>query len=352
MIYYNKADCYAVGLVGKPTISGWGGFEMSVMYHKFAHDGRGVVTLAVVVESFKLSDLLNKVSGVDISLVPLLGTVTIPKISVFTSTEALQRNLLPDLTTLDLLPVSKGVTLVAEIELKSGEPTQFHIHLTADGATFQPVDNTAKLKLSTIAEALLAGVAIDSLPLPPGFSSPLDLEITDINYDHSTKQITATVSVGGTVELIPNVLRVENPSLQVEATQGGETVLKGSGSWSIGSTDFPLSVTPVSDNGKTCFVITGEGDELRVGEMITKFAAAFVPGHLDKLGITGFLIRNPKVEIPIGAGASGFDIYLSGEPVIGSFSGVTINTLVSRSDGAIQTWSLVWTLQIQILRVW
>lgn len=338
MIKYDKAKGYVVGLKGRPTIEGWGGFQMTVILHKYANTGQSVVTMALSVDSFKLSDLIKKLSGVDISSIPVLGTLTIPTIGVVVSTGTVTTNFLPQLVGVVLNPIPLGVTLVTKITLKSGEnPLLFHIHLSADNATFEIGDASVKLTLATLVDTLIPGVSASALTLPPGFPNPVTVSVNKFSYNHGTKQLTVTMSLGGSIDLIPGHLAVHDPTLKVEATQGGDTRVESSATWSIGSVRFFLHITPVTTNGNEGFLVTGVGGNLRIGEMVTTFGAQFIPGELDvmldKAGVKDFLIRQPKVQIPVGAGAQGLNLFLSGTPVIGSFSGVTMNTVVASNGG-------------------
>lgn len=336
ILHYNKEDGYAVGVTGRPTIEDWSNFSMSVIYHKYAKTGRGVVTLAADVESFMVSDLIRKLSGFDITMVPVLGKFTIPKTKVIFSTGVVDNNFLPELIGDEPDPIQKGVNLVARARLHSSqEPTVFHIHLTAGGPTLGKGNNDA-----LVDSPVEHGNNFDSfLPLH-GLPRPLDVSSNDCKYTNYTRRkLTATVNIRGTIELIPRHLRVRDLILKVEATPDRVTILEGTANWFIGSEPFPLNITPVTTNDKKGFLITGKGQKLSIADMVSAFGAQFIPTALeimlDKAGVKDFLIRRPKVQIPIGSGARDFDLYFTGEPVIrGLPDGVAIDVVVSSNAGA------------------
>lgn len=346
-VVHSTEKGYAVALSGQPTISGWGSFKMHVMHHQYEGTREGVVTIATVFDSFKLSDLIKRLTGIDMSNVPVLGSITIPKIGLVISTGDVNPNLVPDVIGKDsvlthALPFPGGVSVVAEITLKRGQaPILFLIRLTKDSATFEKIDKSGSLTLGVVVDILTPGVNIASLSLPPGVRNILAVPVTEFSYDHSKRQLAVTLELGGTLEIIPNLLRVDNPKLAINSTltSAGTTTVEGSGLWSVGPASFPLYIHPVTKNGQKGFLIKGKGKELRVGEIVSKFNSQFLPGPLssllDRAGLRDFKIRNPMVQVPIGAGAQGQQLFLSGEPVIGDFSGVTVNVAAVKQSGGV-----------------
>ena len=347
VVRYQAEKGYAVALSGRPTITGWGGFTMHVIFHQYEGDNgnEGVVTLAIELDRLKVSDVIARIIGVNISAVPVLGSVTSPKTGLVISTGQVHQNLLPGLIGSDSIlnhaqPFPKGVSLVAQIALKQDvAPVVFLIRLTENSVTFEKIDKSGSLTLGLVIGSLIPGLQPSSLRLPPGVSNVLGMSITDLDYYHQSRQLAVTVELADTLVLIPNLLSIDSPKLSINSTltRPGDTQIQGSGLWSVGPASFPLYIHPVTNNGQKGFLIKGEGKQLRVGDILSEFNARFLPDPLanllDRAGLKDFLIRNPKVQVPIGAGAQGQQLLLSGEPVIGGFSGVTVNVAaVKQSD--------------------
>ncbi len=180
-----------------------------------------------------------------------------------------------------------------------------------------------------------------SQTLPPGVSNIAGIPITDFKYDHKTRVLSISMELQKTLVLIPNLLRVDHPTLAINSTisRAGTTTVEGSGAWSVGSTSFPLYIKPVTSNGKRGFLVTGKGKQLQLGNLLSTLNSQFLPsslaGALDRAGLKDFKIRNPQVRVPIGAGAVGQQLFLSGEPVIGGFSGVTINVVAVKQSSRV-----------------
>ena len=112
----NFAFCFT----GTPTISGWGQYNMHLLYHRYNGGAKQVVTLGVDFGSFQLSNLIQTVSGLDVSSVPLLGTVTVPDLGLLVSTGDVSPNLLPDCIEGILSatePYPEGLSIVAQFQI-------------------------------------------------------------------------------------------------------------------------------------------------------------------------------------------------------------------------------------------
>ena len=124
-----------------------------------------------------------------------------------------------------------------------------------------------------------------------------------------------------------------------------KTTVKAHGKWQLGTAEFSISLKPhpVSDNsegepGKTKgYLLTAKFPEINIGNINNKFSVTFLPPSLQsiltRIHLTNFSIQKPFISITIGVGSSDFRMQFLGRPLIGSWSGVTLNAIVIRSSG-------------------
>ena len=143
-------------------------------------------------------------------------------------------------------------------------------------------------------------------------------------------------------EVVPNIARIINPAIFINITLSKRRTkeIKAKGFWEFGSSDFPISIdpaplppllpgqTPSSLRKPKGFLLTG-GDEISIRSIIDKLNADFLPselrGALESASMLDFAILDPLFKIPIGTGARGFQIQLSGLPRVNNWTGVALN---------------------------
>ena len=333
--YYDATeDDLAFCFTGSPTISGWGRFRLHVLFHRYSGGKKFVTTVAVTFPSIRLSTLIKKVSGLDISSVPILGGITVSNTGFLISTSDVEPNLLPDCMDgilKDTEPFPEGVSIITEVKiLDDVDPAKFLVRINPSlGVSMERIDDSRIFTLPNLMRAL--NLNLENLPLPPGLrrrrsarsliDDLLNADVSNVNFDVKKFQLTLTVDWGDKLEVIPNFLSINNPSMNINVTLKSPRNLKVDfqGQWAIGSASFEVGIFPQDDNKG--YILKGSGKVLKVGEILSKAGAKFFPDGIDIGFLRDFNIAHPSVKIPLGEVAKTQELRLSGQPRIADFGG-------------------------------
>ena len=332
--FYSKSTGYAVSLTGFPTINGWASFQLTMLLQRLVGQ-KSVVTMTAVFPSFPLSSLVDQLTGIDISSIPVIGSLTLPKAGVVISSRKLHPSLLPNEDPLlaNIEPFKKGVTLVATFSLLPGsEETTYIIHLNKESVRFDSPTGKFSMNVGQLLQALISNFDPSSVELPPGIPNIFDIDLTDFNYDADSKSITVAMEVAGDISLIPGAVTVSDVSLTIDVTlaKPRKITVFGDASWTIGSTEFQITIEQ-GEGGKG-FVVRASATKLAIGEALSQFGAALLPGELEPIlqasGLNTFEIISPTTQLDVRSGVTNMQLYLSGSPQIAGWSGVTLNSVI------------------------
>ena len=336
--YDRTSNNFAFCFTGTPTISGWGQYRMHLLYHRYNGGAKQAVTLAVDFGSFQLSNLIKTVSGLDVSSVPLLGTVIVPDLGLLVSTANVSPNLLPDCVEGILRnaePYPEGLSMITQFQIVPDvDPINFLIKITPDeGISVQKLDNSLPLTVANVARGL--GISIDSLPLPPGINDDLfDRAVNTLDYDKKKGSLSVRVSWYNQLVLIPDFLSVDDPYVDIVITTitAKKVQVNAHGQWSIGSTSFSVAVEPKEDASQE-FVLTGCDSFFNIEDILATVDGTFLPSGISLDFLRDFVIANPCVNVPVGQAAGTNELHLSGEPRFGDFGKVALHFVSKKING-------------------
>ena len=333
-LYDSATDDVAFCFTGSPSIAGWGGYRLHALFHSYAGGKKTVLTMAVTLPSVRLSTLIKKVSGLDISSVPILGGVTVTNTGFLISTSDVEPNLLPecmDGILKDTEPFPEGVSIVSEVKILADvDPAKCLIRIDPSmGVTMERIDNSRIFTLPNIMRAL--NLDFNNLPLINSLRGRRsarsiieqlkNADVSGVNFDVKKFQLTLTVDWGDKLDILPNFLSINNPSMNINVTLKSPRSFKVDfqGQWAIGSASFEVGIFPQDDNKG--YILKGSGKELKVGEILSKAGANFFPNGINIGFLREFKIVDPSVQIPIGEVAKTQELHLSGQPQIADFGG-------------------------------
>ena len=332
MVLYSKSSGYALSLSGFPTITGWGSFNMEVTLQRNAGSEKNVFVMTVQFSSFSLASVVSQLTGIDISGIPVIGPLTLNEIELFIATDD------PTILLLDEADeIKEGVSLVTSFSLGSGDPLTYVISLSKGNVTFE-LTGESTLSVEELFDALVPGFDSNAISLPPGVPDIFKTAFKDYYYNSDTKSIGVTIELEDDIDLVPGFVTVSNPYITVTATITAprRVSVSGDAEWTLGNQDFAITIEEV-DDGKG-YVVRGQGDALNMGEILTQFGAVLLPNELSSVlkssGLDKFKILSPNVQIPLGSASNDFELILTGEPVIGGWSGVTLNAVIIDAEGA------------------
>ena len=312
-VYDTSKNAYGFGFSGVPsTIASWASASKSTVTILYNLDqyGRSAFTVSVTLSSsISLATVATKVFGggavVDISPIPFLGSVIVSKVD-FLYSSALVTNQLRNVG-----PVfASGIGLYATLRLSGGGSVDLNITLDDDGWLLFNMKNSP-LTFSNFISAFTTNVKAGSILLPSVFPSILSIDVFAFRYDSSNKTIAVTLSLGGKLDVITNVLSVSNPQLEIriQLVSPYGVVPVATGTLNIGTSPFTVYI--VEDNGN--YVVIGRGDStLKVGDITSQFSASFLPDGLSNLAakskLMTALINSPGFSFKLGGSSSDYEI--------------------------------------------
>ena len=349
VIATSGSDGFSFGVSGNPTLGGWSDYRCHFIATRYAaqshRNARTVFTFAITLPKFTLAGLVRTLTGgsVDISDVPLLGTLTVQETGVVISSDDAEPLLLPELFEGFLenaMPISKGVTLVATIPFVVDEPpVLFVLKIGLEGVSFFVNDSGSSLTVGNLIDALVPDFDINDLELTrlPGVSHLLDVQMTQFELD-ATKPKTLIVefSLGEEIKVIPGILSVIDPSITINMTltKPRKTSYSANGYLRIGPADFNAQIGP-SSSGKG-LVVSADYPMIDIAEILDKFQASFFPPELASAlkaaSIIDFNILQPRLGIQIG---SELFVEISGRPQIAGWDGVRLAGVVAKTSAGV-----------------
>ena len=321
---------FAFCLSGTPSISGWSGAKLHVMFSRYNGGARKVATIGVEFQSSNLATIVKKISGIDMTSVPFFGTLTVPALGLVVSTGPVDPLLLPNCFGNLLktsVPWPSGVSVSARFALPgdaaNGQLT-YVIRINSKTVTIVQAPNEIKTSFTLRKVASTTNIDTGSIPWPPAVSNAvLDSVVSDVVYDAIGRKLTVTVNLGDSLVIVANWVRFLKPKLRIDATLSPKKVTaRIDGQWSIGPASFTVEVRPAT-NPAGGYVVVGSGTGLNIGGIVEYAGSSFFPSGIQVNIFKSFEIVNPYVEIPIRQ--QQHTVFLSGEPRIGGFSGVTVN---------------------------
>ena len=214
-----------------------------------------------------------------------------------------------------------GVVFKIEFN-RNGNTGKYSFDATADH------DVTLNSLLSLIPE-------LSSLPLPPGLSQVLDLQIDDFSANLDTLEMSVDARYPGSLSFFDGTVVVENPGVKLHAVlkTPRSVSLEVLGDLQISGQDYAVSITRDSDSGT--YILVADIGRIDIADIIKEFGAAVVPKELNSIvksaGFLEFAIDDVHLTYPFGGQPQ--KIQFSGQPEIAGFNGPHMSALVVRQGG-------------------
>ena len=306
-----------------------------------SHKPRAVVTITIQLQSLRLSDLTKKAFEVDITNLPFVGSVQLHDVELFFSSSDVALNsftILLDgfLTTIQV--VRKGVTVVADIRLSSGQALQRYVmQVSGKLISFQPNVSVNVVSFREIVDITIPDFSIDELQLPPAISDVLDLHVSGFGFSIQQKSLFVDMTIPGSFEFIPGYVDIANVSLSMSATfkKPRKSTIKVSGKWQIGSTCTDVVIKPELQTPLGRFVVSAYSEKISVTDILDHFKAEFLPDEisdiLNRSGMLEFIILKPNISVPLDVRK--FILRMSGTSKIGGWPTVELTSAVIHNEG-------------------
>ena len=197
--------------------------NFAIVYEKVKD--KKTVAVSADVQSFKLAELVEYGSGVDISNVPFFGDLTIPALSFVLCSDQLSTATLPDIeipgisAELLLENIPKG--LKGQFLLDIGKAAGLNAEY-ADNILTVTAPSSVSLSLATLI-SLIPSVKSTIDNLPPPVKDILSAKITKLVFNPVTKDLEITLYLSG-LNAVPNVIALKDVTIRVDmnlqSTQG------------------------------------------------------------------------------------------------------------------------------------
>ena len=320
----------------------------NLIVHRYSatEDGaekRWVVTVVLGVDSFKLADVLKRIGNIDISQVPGLGSLRVPNASLVISTNDVDPNLVEnklDELTLSMGPIEKGVALVTDLPLSTGNLRSF-LRFGNGNVKFSIDDTASVLKLKTVVDLFTNGYTEAEIqkrlpgPIANVINAILNIRVSKFDYVNNPRSVSMELRLDGNYVLVSNYVEVSDvvANINIALSTPRKTTFSATSNWYVAGTNFTLNIeSPPSGTG---FVLTATAPEIRIGQLIKKFSARFLPDAItviiEKVNLTGFVISEPSISLTLSSELSSLD--LSGKFVFGSWGGATVSASIMRQQG-------------------
>ena len=307
-----------------------------ILLHRLAN-ANYAAGFATEIAQFNFADLIKAVTGVDISDIPFFGSLELPSMALTFSTVNINSpRLLQIFQDHSNLRLSNGHIpngFSAFFDLGSGNGLPLMMAYSNGKFRFKALQGRSAT-LNAISSTI--GFNLDSIPLPPGVSNILNLNIMQFCLNTSSSEFVVDAHFPNDLTYFNRLLRVQNVVIKVHAILKSPTdiSIEIAGRIQIASQSFDISIRQDSTTKK--YVLRGQVDELSFGGMIEAFGAALVPQELISIvrsaGLFEFSIEDMDFTFPFDQHPK--QIQIAGSPVIYGFKAPYMSaTFVEQAEG-------------------
>lgn len=198
--FYSPSRGYSISLYGHQVFTG--PHRMSILLQRNAGSQKTIFALTAVYSFIPLSQLVFRLSGIDVSSIPVIGSVSPAETGVMIATDEIHDVLVSRDDENDLLQlfngwVLKGMTLVVGFNdtILGNHSSQDIIQLTQNKVTFTATTRV-RITVRELFKMLVPSFDIDSLSLPQRVPNVFASTYNSFFIDTENEVISATVGLG------------------------------------------------------------------------------------------------------------------------------------------------------------
>ena len=229
------------------------------LFHKSSNESGGAVVVDIL--GFKLDELVQLASGIDISDSQYFGSLEIPRLRFAVATNVIRGQVLQGLahsgSPLDMFRggISKGVS--GRSLLKMGQAGLVALNYANNLLMFRP-SNASSLSLSALFSAM-PGIRDIFSHLPSRLIDVLQTEVQGFSFDPVSTELVFNGSLTDPVDLVNNLISLTQVRVSIVATLGRKkkmekVILRGNGI--LGKIPFQIAVS--YDGRHKTLQLTGE----------------------------------------------------------------------------------------------
>ena len=283
--------------------------------------------------SFKFAELINDLTGVDISDIPLFGSLVVPHMAVTIATDDIQLIEQFDTQLLSLTGYHVGKGFTAFFMFTNKPVSMSYSNYLFSFKVLNGESISVKSLLSQI-----PGLNVNSLDLPPGISNLLDLAIRLFTLNTTSKELTFSAILPGSLKFFDDLLTIQNPAVVMHAVLKSprKIYVDVSGKIEIGGKGYSIVIDRDEASGK--YVLKVDIGRIDIAKIIEEFGAAVVPDELSSIvrsaGFIQFAINDVHITYPFGGKPK--QIQIAGEPQISGFNVPLMSAIIIKQAGKSQ----------------
>ena len=291
--------------------------------------------VAVDVARIKLSDLLQKMLGQDISSIPFFGSLMLPDIGLSVSNKAITSDLIRDrFSDTNMLrcfddTIPRGLAGCVQFDFSSDVFKIAYEHNRTFSFKIQGSSFSVRDLLKNI-----PGVDTLNIKLPAGIDNILDISIDNFGLDLLSKSIPIKAKYSKTLSYFNGFLQLSDPTivLNVSPLDGYHGItFEASGKITFASVEFTFMI---SMDKQHKFYLDATTPHISTSSLLSSFSAKLLPDILQpiakSLPFLNFGINDFHMVLPLGAPSS--QIFLSGKPEIAGYTIIDMSATVIRAQ--------------------
>ena len=290
--------------------------------------------VALDIASIQLSDVIESVTGQDVSSLPFFGSITLPEMGLALSTDRISSQLFQRcfMNTMLLecynITIPSGFSGFVNFDFASDV---FSITHDNDALAFSTKDG--ELSVREVLGLVLSAVDFQRIRLPSIFADIFDIDISDFGMNLTSNDLMIDFDLGNTVEIFNGLIQITSPlvSLEVSLPDNDVSVEIRQGSIVLGEVDFSFSITEDTNEN---YILSANTDYISLLSILSSFSAKLLPVHLQQIiqsvPLLNSGIRDLSMVVPLDAAFQ--QVFLSGKPVIAGFSLVDMSATIFRDE--------------------
>ena len=315
-------------------VSDKGVAKFYAVYQSLKASSPSAKAIAVEVPKIKLSSVVKKLIGVDISSIPFFGSFSVPHMGLTYSTEAISNLGSTFFQNSQLLTrfngaIHKGFSAYIDVPFHN-EPL-----LVLYNQKMLVITTPQKnLKLSKLLQYLVSGGGSWKVSLPSQLSHIFNLNIEGVTIKSGIT--TVTVSLPKPVVFFTGILSVSKVKASIViAKKAPKVSAEITGDIHLADATF---VTKLAQNSNQKYVLTAIGDRLTINTLFQRLSAAFLPTALTtflrNIPFLKFAIKKPSLSYTFGV--KPMQMHIGGTPVVQGYTVIHMDTLVVRIDSRVK----------------
>ena len=291
--------------------------------------------VAIDIASVPLSDVIESVTGIDVSSVPFIGSLRLPEMGMAVSSDRISSRLLDQCFTNTMLLECYDTTIPSGFSGFVDFDFASHVfNITHRDEVLRFSTKGREVSVRNVLDLILSPVDFTRINLPGIFDDIFDIDINDFGVNLTSNDLFIDFELGNTVQLFNGLIQITSPtvSLEVSLPSNDVSVDFRHGSMVLGDISFSFSVTKDASQKYSLKACT---NFMSLQSILSSFSAKLLPNQLQQVIeslplLNSVGIRDLSMVVPLDAAFQ--QVFLTGTPEIAGFSLVEMSATIFRDD--------------------